>query len=100
MQPPQIMSSFVRVCFVNLIFTLIKIVSFCNLLFVCLHKICEEMFGGCKKSFSLSGQKVNTNIDACGYNANNSIAFNILIKFEATEYSIRYLIHIRNVEDI
>ena len=42
---------------------------------VCVYKICEEKFGGCKKSFSWLGQKVNKKIDgadACGHNANES----------------------------
>ena len=30
---------------------------------VIIHKICEEKFGGCKKSFSWLGQKVNKKID-------------------------------------
>ena len=49
-------------------------ISFCNLLCVCIyvHKICEETFGGCKKSFSWIGQKVNKKIDAYGHNADNS----------------------------
>ena len=87
----------------------------------CHRKICEEKFGGCKKSFSRLGQKVNKKIDggdAYGHDADDSgsdffpwpladivslvsrqdilTPFNIIIKFEATEY----LICIRNFEDI
>ena len=75
------------------------------------HKICDETFGGCKKSFSWLGQKVNKKIDVYGHIADDSFMdlcpwprddaasrldistlFNILIEFEATEYWIRYSI--------
>ena len=36
------------------------------------HKICEKKFGGCKKSFSWLGQKVNKKIDTFGHDADNS----------------------------
>ena len=36
-------------------------ILFCNLVCVYVHKICENKFGGCKKSFSWLGQKVNKN---------------------------------------
>ena len=83
--------------------------------------MCDDKCGGCKNSFSWEGQKVNKKIDAYGHDANNSgmdlfpwprddaasrqdisTPFSVVIEFEATEYaySIRYLIHIRNVEDI
>ena len=75
---------------------------------VYVYKICEK-FGGCKKSFSWLDQKVNKKInggDAFGHNVNDfgsnlcpwlwevagiSTPFSILIKFEATEYSIRFV---------
>ena len=79
------------------------------------HKICDDEFGSCKKSFSWLGQKVFKKINTYGHDAVNSgmdlcpwpqddvasqqdisTPFSILIKFEATEYSIR----IRNFEDI
>ena len=48
-------------------------ILFCNLLCVYVHNICEDKFGGCKKSFSWLGQKVNKNIDAYyGHDADNS----------------------------
>ena len=75
---------------------------------VYVHKISEK-FGGWNKSFSWLGQKVNKKIDggdAYGHNADDSkldlcpwprddttlrqdisTLFNILIEFEATEYS-------------
>ena len=34
-------------------------ILFCNLVSVYVHKICDNKFGGCKKSFSWLGQKVN-----------------------------------------
>ena len=68
---------------------------------VYVHKICEDKFGGCKKSFSCLGQKVNKNINAYGHNAETpawtcprddttslqdiSTPYSILIKF-VTEY--------------
>ena len=91
----------------------------CNRVYV--DKICDDKFGGCKKSFSWLGQKVNKTIDVFGHDADDlgtdlcprprddiaprqdiSTLFNILIKFEATEYSylIGYLIRIRNFEGI
>ena len=70
-------------------------------------KICDDKFGGCKKSFLLLGQKVNKKIDAYGDDADDSgtdlcpwprddaaslqdisTPFNILIEFEATEIRI------------
>ena len=39
-------------------------ILFCNLLCVYVHKICEDKFGGCKKSSSWLAQKVNKTIDA------------------------------------
>ena len=90
----------------------------CNLGSVYVHKICNDQFGGCKKSFSWLGQKVNKTIDAYGHDAetpartcprdnvasrqDTSTPISILIEFEATEYSysIRYSIRIRNFEDI
>ena len=56
------MSSFMRVCFVNLILYRNGFFKFCNLLRVYVHKICEEKFGSCKKLFSWLGQKVNKKI--------------------------------------
>ena len=85
------------------------------------RSICDDKFGGCKKSFSWLGQKVNKKINAYGHDADDSgmdlcpwpqddvaarqdisTPFSILIKFEATEYSylIRCSIRIRNFEDI
>ena len=37
-------------------------ILFCNLVCVYVHKICDDKFGGCKKSFSWFGQKGNKNI--------------------------------------
>ena len=45
-------------------------ILFCNL--VCVHKICDDKFGGCKKSFSWLAQKVNKKIDAYGHDADDS----------------------------
>ena len=77
--------------------------------------------GGCKKSYSWLGKKVNKKINAYGHDADDSsmdlcprpwddavpqqgisTPFSILNEFEATEYSysIRYSIRIRNFEDI
>ena len=39
---------------------------------VYVHKICEEKFGGCKKSFSWLGQKVNKKVNVYGHDANDS----------------------------
>ena len=39
---------------------------------VYIHKICEEEFGGYRKSFSWLGQKVNKKIDVYGHDADNS----------------------------
>ena len=47
-------------------------VLFCNLLCVWLHKICENKLGGCKKSFSWLGGKVNKKIYEYGHNTDNS----------------------------
>ena len=52
MHPPQVMSGFAQVCFVNFILYSIFIISFCNLVYVNVHKIFEEKFGGGKKSVS------------------------------------------------
>ena len=38
-------------------------VLFSNLVCAYERKICEDRFGGCKKSFSWLGQKVNKTID-------------------------------------
>ena len=38
-------------------------IIFCNLVCAYVHKIYEEKFGSCKKSFSWLGQKVNKQID-------------------------------------
>ena len=70
------------------------------------HKIYDDKFGGCKKSFSWLGQKVNKKIDAHGDDANDSgmelcpwprddvtsqqdisTPFSILIEFETTEFT-------------
>ena len=88
---------------------------------VCVHKICDENFGGCKKSFTWLDQKLNKIIDAYSLNAddcgqdlcpwprddaatreNIPTPFSILIEFEATaySYSIRCSILIRNFKDI
>ena len=42
-------------------------ILFCNLVCVYVHKICDDKFGGCKKSFSWLGQKVNKKIDDYGH---------------------------------
>ena len=39
-------------------------ILFCNLVCAYESKICEDKFGGCTKSFSSLGQKVNKKIDA------------------------------------
>ena len=90
---------------------------------MCVHKICEDKFGGCKKSFSWLGQKVNTNIDGpttpartcahghgmtprpgttsrhCSVFLSNMQPLNIRIRFDSYSkfrgYSIRYLIRIK-----
>ena len=85
-------------------------------MFLYVHKIREEKFGGCKKSFSWLSQKVNKKIDescmatmlvtlaqTCPWDdtthrQDTSTPFSILIEFEATEYL--YSIYIRNFEDI
>ena len=36
-------------------------ILFCNLVSVYVHKICEDKFGGCRKSFLWLGQKVKKN---------------------------------------
>ena len=36
-------------------------ILFCHLVCVYVQKVCEDKFGGCKKSFSWLGQKVNEN---------------------------------------
>ena len=60
------MSSFAQVCFLN--FILYRNVNdyTCNLVcvYVYVHKICEDKFGGYTKSFSWLGQKINKKIDA------------------------------------
>ena len=91
---------------------------FSNLMCVHVHKICEDKFGGCKKSSSWLCQKVNKKIDSYGHDAESPARtcsrddaasrqdiptpFSILIEFETTEYSYsnRYSIRIRNSEDI
>jgi len=82
---------------------------------VYIHKICEDVFGDCKKSFSWLDQKVNKTMNAndsstdirpsmdCAASQQDILTlFSILTEFEATEYlySIRYLIRIQNFEDI
>ena len=47
-------------------------ILFCILVSVYVYKICEEEFGGCRKSFSWLGQKVNKKIDVYGHNADDS----------------------------
>ena len=47
-------------------------VLFCNLVYVYAHKICDDKFGGCKKSFSWLGQKVNKRIDVYGHDTDDS----------------------------
>ena len=47
-------------------------VLFCNLVCVYVHKICDDKFGSCMKSFSWLGQKVNKKIDAYGHDADDS----------------------------
>ena len=101
----QLLCKFV---FLILFFTEMYIILFCNLVCVYLHKICEDKFGGCQKTFSWLGQKANKKIDAYGHDAyaasrqDTSTWFRILIEFEATEYlySILYFICIQNFEDI
>ena len=39
---------------------------------VFVHKICEEMFGGSRMSFSWVGQKVSKKIDVCGHDGDDS----------------------------
>ena len=93
-------------------------VLFCNLVGAYERKIREDKFGGCRKSFSWLGQKVNRKIDTYSRDAKNSrmempqndvasqqditTTSSILVEFEATEYSysIRYSFRIRNVKDI
>ena len=41
-------------------------------MYVHVHKIVEDSFGGCKKSFSWLGQKVNKKINAYGHDADDS----------------------------
>ena len=47
-------------------------ILFCNLMYVYVHKICDDKFGSCKKSFSWLGQQVNKKIDAYGDDADDS----------------------------
>ena len=49
----------VECVFRMLFFTQMYIILFCNLVCIFIHKMCEDKFGGCKKSFSWVGQKVN-----------------------------------------
>ena len=84
-------------------------ILFCNL--VCVHKVWEDKFCGCKKLFSWLSKKVNKKIDAYGHDADDSgtdlcpwpwddaascrdisTPFSVLIEFEGTEYMIRYSI--------
>ena len=44
--------------FLILFFTEMEMILFCNLVCAYVHKICEDTFGDCKKSFSWLGQKV------------------------------------------
>ena len=115
------MSSFAQVCFVNCILhknlnDYISEPSVC----VYAYMICEDIFGGCKKSFSWLSQKLNKTIDGgdtFGHDADGfasdlrpwsrddamswqdiSTPFDILIELEASEYS--YSICVRNFENI
>ena len=92
-------------------------VLFCNLVGAHERKICEDKFGGCKKSFSWLGQRVNKKIrltrmaampmtpvrtcppDDVASRQDVSTTSSILTEFEYS-YWIRYSIRIRNVEDI
>ena len=47
-------------------------ILFCNLVYVYVHKICDDKFGSCKKSCPRLGQKVNKKINAYGHDADNS----------------------------
>ena len=60
-------------------------ILFCNLVCVYVHNICDDKFGGCKKSFSWLGQKVNKKIDAYGHDADNSIR---ILNFEDIRFDI------------
>ena len=78
----------------------------CNLVGAYEHKIYEDTFGGCKKSFSwhampMTPARICPPDDAAS-RQDISTPSSILIEFETTEYSysIRYSIRIRNVEDI
>ena len=46
-------------------------VLFCNLVGAYERRICEDKFGGCRKSFSWLGQKVNKMIDSYGCDADD-----------------------------
>ena len=79
---------------------------------VYVHKICEDKFGGCTKSFPWLGKKVHKKIDTYGHDADdNGIDLyprsrddaapqqdTLTIEFEATEYSIQCLIHIKKFQ--
>jgi len=43
-------------------------ILFCNLVCAYERKICDDKFGGCKKSFSWLGQKVNKKINVIDAN--------------------------------
>ena len=82
--------------------------------------MCDDKFGGCKKSFSWLAQKVSKKIDAYGDDADDfgmylrpwpwdvvasrqdiSTPFRILIDFKASEssYSIRFIVKISRIFD-
>ena len=64
--PRRSCTNLARVCFLNFILHRNVIYFICKLVHVCIyvHKLCEDMFGGCKTLFSWLGQKVNKKIDA------------------------------------
>ena len=53
----------VECVFLILFFKQMYIILFCNLMCIFIHKICEDKFGSCKKSFSWVGQRVNKQIE-------------------------------------
>ena len=88
-------------------------------IYIYIHKICEDKFGGFKKLFSWFGQKLNKKDQLCmatmpitparTYLRDDAMSqqdiftsFSIIIEFEATEYLysiqyfIQYSIHILN----
>ena len=84
------MSIFLRVYFGNFNLYRNKIISFCNLVCVYIHKICEK-FGCCKKSFLWLGQKVNKKIDAQGHDANDSSSDLHSWSWDGATVQLRYL---------